>query len=105
MNPSDADETGYRGTNEGGKLKETGTSLWADPNVGATNESGFSALPGGHRGSNGVYYQLGDQAVFWTATERRNSLLLCRMLFYHRADIYNHDRYNHFGFSVRCIRD
>ena len=105
MEPSEADATSYRGTDQGGKLKETGTSLWKSPNVGATNESGFSALPGGHRGSNGVFYQLGEQAAFWTTTERRNSLMLSRMLFYTRADIFNHDRYKNFGFSVRCIRD
>jgi len=35
----------------GGKMKSTGTTLWTDPNEGATNESGFTGLPGGSRSS------------------------------------------------------
>jgi uncharacterized protein (TIGR02145 family) len=31
----------------GGKLKETYTSHWIAPNYGATNETGFTAVPGG----------------------------------------------------------
>jgi len=33
----------------GGKMKETGTAHWTSPNIGATNETGFTALPGGYR--------------------------------------------------------
>jgi hypothetical protein len=39
----------------GGKLKETGTSHWESPNTGATNESGFTALPSGYRNFAGAF--------------------------------------------------
>src|SRR5690554_3367234 len=62
--PSDAEWTeltNYLGeTVAGGKLKETGTTHWASPNTGATNETGFTALPGGYRGTDGAFYNVGN---------------------------------------------
>ena len=54
----------------GGKLKETGTTHWSSPNTGATNETGFTALPAGGRGSNpGDFIYLGERAVWWTSKD------------------------------------
>ena len=53
----------------GGKLKESGTIYWTSPNTGATNESGYTALPGGFRNNRGVFNSVSDEAGFWTATE------------------------------------
>jgi uncharacterized protein (TIGR02145 family) len=61
--------TNYLGDSiAGGKLKENGTVNWHYPNTGATNESGFTALPGGWRDENGVYQEIGYQGVFWSST-------------------------------------
>lgn len=49
----------------GAALKTAGTAIWNPPNTGATNESGFSALPAGFRGANGHYHSLGGMALFW----------------------------------------
>ena len=48
----------------GGKMKETGTEHWNSPNTDASNESGFTARPGGYRGYNGTFYNVGKTAHF-----------------------------------------
>ena len=48
---------------------EAGTGLWYAPNTGATNSSGFTALPGGHRYDFGGFCGLGYYAYFWSSTE------------------------------------
>ena len=52
----------------GGSLKEEGTGHWYNPNIGATNESGFSAIPGGARGVDGTFILLGKLCAFWSST-------------------------------------
>ena len=104
MSQSDVDDRAWRGTNEGGKLKATGTTHWNSPNVGATNESGFSALPGGIRQYSGDFDRMGKFAYFWSATEYEYYAWF-RFLVNTRSDI---DR-NYFskrnGYSVRLIKD
>ena len=53
----------------GGQLKETGTSHWQSPNAGATNTSGFTALPGGSRTNDGTFYSIGGYGYWWSSTE------------------------------------
>jgi len=52
----------------GGKLKETGTSHWLSPNTGATNETGFTALPSGTRYGMKIPSEDGNSGGWWSAT-------------------------------------
>ena len=60
----------------GGKMKSTGTAYWYTPNTAATNESGFSVLPGGYRFSDGSFDYIRSTAFFWSATENDSQLRL-----------------------------
>ena len=88
----------------GGKMKSTDT-LWISPNVNATNESGFTGLPGGGQFSFGGFDGIGSGAVWWTSTEF-NALRAWYMNivnFNGDAGLSNVDKNS--GFSVRCIID
>ena len=53
----------------GGKLKQTGTTLWNSPNTGATNSSGFTGLPGGFRLYEGSFLSISTTSYYWSSTE------------------------------------
>jgi uncharacterized protein (TIGR02145 family) len=89
----------------GGKLKEAGTTHWNSPNTGATNESGFTALPGGGRYGNGVFNDVGNSAEFWVATEDGSVNAWARNIIYNSAAVNRLGYYKSPGFSVRCVRD
>jgi uncharacterized protein (TIGR02145 family) len=92
----------------GGKMKVTGTGLWDSPNTGATNESGFSAIPGGWRllCFFWSYYSLGETAAYWSSTivDSEHAWALYLHYDYSTATRYSDKSKSH-GFSVRCIRD
>jgi uncharacterized protein (TIGR02145 family) len=89
----------------GGKMKEAGTTHWFSPNTGATNESGFSGLPGGYRVSSGTYYSIGYLAHFWSSTEYNSSSAWFRYLYYDGSEVARLYYNKRDGFSVRCVRD
>jgi len=108
MSQADANSEGWRGTDEGGKLKETGTIHWNCPNIRSTNESGFSALPGGNRCSHdGIYFYVGRSANFWSSTEIHGyePRFWCRILYNISTRIDRGLLYKGEGLSVRCVRD
>ncbi len=98
--------TDYLGgwTAAGGKMKETGTQYWESPNRGATNESGFSGLPGGGRESNGNFAGMGQSAFFWSATRDDVASAWARDLYYDDASVWTFSVPGSLGMSVRCIR-
>jgi uncharacterized protein (TIGR02145 family) len=53
----------------GGKMKSVGTTRWTTPNTGATNESGFTGLPGGYRVTNGTFYTIRYSGLWWSSTQ------------------------------------
>jgi uncharacterized protein (TIGR02145 family) len=97
----------------GGKMKVIGTieggdGLWYGPNKGATNESGFSALPGGWRASFvGTYKGVGYLGYWWSATEDGNDTAWLRLLYSGSSFLSGRSESSSklYGFSVRCVRD
>ncbi len=102
MSESEANDIGWRGTDEGNKLKST--SGWNN-NGNGTNESGFSALAGGYRDIDGYFYSLGGRANFWSSTESSTNHAWYRRLSNGYSEIYRYDYDKKYGFSVRCVRD
>ena len=108
MSQEEADGVGNRGTDEGGKLKEVGTEHWENPNVGATNETGFTALPAGYRyWDNGVFAGMIGEAFFWTSTEGgAGNNAWGRYIDHSQSNILRYDIYlKQIGFPVRCVKD
>jgi uncharacterized protein (TIGR02145 family) len=99
--------TTYLGGEEiaGGKLKESGTNHWENQNAGATNESGFTALPGGYRNYNGTYDNIVNFGYWWTATEKDAVYARNRYMFYLYPNVYSYLRRKDIGYSVRCVKD
>ena len=89
----------------GGKLKETGTVYWNSPNSGATNESGFTALPGGLRFYNGAFSNHGTYGNWWSATEGGATYAWSWNIYCCDAQVQRSTNENYFGFSVRCLKN
>ena len=91
----------------GGKMKESGTAHWNSPNTGATNESGFTALPGGYRYYTGAFLELGDYGYLWSTTTWENSQnhAYGRKLNYDSSGSGWLICTKKNGFHVRCLKD
>lgn len=88
-----------------GKLKSTGFSNWASPNYGATNQTGFSALPAGARGYDGTFSGKSVYCSFWSSSEYITTMAYYADMQYNTAQVTNYWGYKYNGHSIRCIKD
>jgi uncharacterized protein (TIGR02145 family) len=108
----------YLGGNRqaGGKLKESGTINWANPNTGATNESGFNAIPFGYRGNitfvcgfwaNGPYYGESELSEIWTSSEDVSNSKAAKLCILHTSstELMLKASEKYYGLNIRCIKD
>jgi len=98
---------GLGGHNEsGGKIKEEGTAHWNSPNTGATNESGFTALPGGFRSHTGASGKLGDYGQWWTShSSTMDGAAMYGTVYSYSDDFFIREYSKSWALSVRCVRD
>jgi uncharacterized protein (TIGR02145 family) len=109
--PSDAEWTtlvttlgGYQVA--GSRLKEHGNTHWLSPyNTDATNESCYTALPGGYRDLSGTFYLLQNDAYWWSATESEAAKAWGRTLNTSSPEAGRPGVNKSWGLSVRCVKD
>jgi uncharacterized protein (TIGR02145 family) len=106
--PRDAEWTtleNYLGGEEvaGGKMKSS--TGWNAPNIGATNSSGFTGLPGGYRVFIGPYDYFGASGGWWSSTENGSDYAWLRLLYYDSFSVGRSNYNKRVGFNVRCVRD
>ena len=97
----------YLGSMAGGRMKETGMAHWITPNKDATNESKFTALPGGFRAASslkGIFLNIGTSTFLWSATEN-DANAWDWDIFSGSSILVAHDSPKQYGDSVRCLRD
>jgi len=92
----------------GGALKSTTMQPtpggWASPNTGATNSSGFTALPGGRRDFTGGFRYVTDNGYWWSSSVNGSGAWY-RYLYDNNSYVGRGGNNRTFGFSVRCCRD
>jgi uncharacterized protein (TIGR02145 family) len=90
--------------NAGGKLKEAGYAHWLSPNSGATNETGFNAIPGGARNPAG-FILMGEKSGWWTTSESNEGEAYIRYVAYYNPALTSKILSKLFGNSIRCVKD
>jgi len=87
----------------GNKLKEAGTDHWNSPN-GSTNESGFTALPGGYYNGDSFDF-IGERGMWWSATQATLYLAHYWKMVNDNGAVVLSDFSKDVGFSVRCVKN
>lgn len=89
----------------GGYLKEMGYTHWINPNVGATNSSGFTARAGGYRNQNGSFQDISSRGYLGSATAYTSTTSWYLKLFSDYSSVLMDYGLKGEGFSIRCIKD
>jgi uncharacterized protein (TIGR02145 family) len=88
----------------GGKLKETGISHWTNPNTDATNETGFTALPGGARKLDGPYDFIGGDGHWWCTSLFSADNAWLRYINTNGGIVARINADKNYGLSIRCLK-
>jgi uncharacterized protein (TIGR02145 family) len=103
--PSDAEwSTLISNAGDGGDLKEAGLEHWFAPNTGATNASGFTALPSGYY-TVGSLFGYRDTGIFWSSTQTSSTKAWDNDVKYSVTTINHAGRPKSYAFSVRCVKN
>lgn len=94
----------YLVSNQGGKIKQAGTTTWLSPNTGATNESGFTALPGGRRSFTGSWSSINSTSYFWSSSLSGSDPFSFHFV-YNSSGTGSGSAAKSNGYSVRCIKN
>lgn len=115
MDDSEANKLGWRGTNEGNKLKMVDNGEWPkydENSVWGTNESGFGAQPvtcrmfDGRVVDNGGDNKTNATTFYWTSTEgSQDTTAYFRHLDYKKSNVFRHYGSKNYGFQVRLVKD
>ena len=92
------------GSIAGGKLKQTGTTLWNSPNTGATDAYGFTALPSGYLEGN-VFLNINRNTIFWTSDSFDSDNAFAKLFSYNKAEVTDTTLSKNIAVSVRCMRN
>jgi uncharacterized protein (TIGR02145 family) len=93
-------------TYAGAKMKEAGLAHWNTPNTDATNESGFTALPGGYRSyTDGTFWLRSFMGYFWISSQYDATRAYWSLLYCDQAYLGIGDVEMDLGISVRCLKD
>jgi uncharacterized protein (TIGR02145 family) len=105
--PSDAEWTvltDYLGGAAAAGTKMKSSTGW-DSNGNGTNSSGFAGFPGGYRGSDGTFSNVGRDGNWWSATESDSYSAWYRYLRYNSGDVFRSNDHRQEALSVRCLGD
>lgn len=89
----------------GGKLKEAGTSHWASPNAGATNESKFNLLPAGWFDFTGEFRRIGQWVFMRTSTSPGSYSVYARVFKSDLTSATTGDLHPDDAVPIRCVKD